>query len=371
MKILFLSAEDGRSESSSHRYEVLAASICQDRKHSAKVMQVMSGITGNDIGIIDVYDSDVIILSAELLILHYKSVQKWKANGKIVIADLCTPIWFDDLEEGGRSDSALMGYTRELFSPGCGHSSVRSFRWGIRLVDAVICNSRTMAEDWSEKTSVYYLPDYINVDDYLIHGHEQHGGVIIGLKLLKNGYDKVVDTGLLSAIETIGREKPETKFLFYGDLIQLQRKVKLYPEQKMYIPIRELGDWQKVLSTIDIGLIPLSGMEDDRVGWFDALEYMLMKIPWVASENNAFAELRHYGWLVQNHANLWERILLDMVGNIQAYKEDTAGEPYLFAIGQGKDEYIEKLFKIINFCQSNTVAREMVSHDTDEYYARR
>ena len=130
------------------------------------------------------------------------------------------------------------------------------------------------------------------MDEYLIHGPEQHEGVIIGLKLLQNGYDKVADTGLLTAIESIGREQPETKFLFYGDLSELQRKIILNPDQKIYIPARDNGDWQKTLSTIDLGLIPLAGTEDDRVGRFDALEYMLMKIPWVASEGTSFCGVK-------------------------------------------------------------------------------
>ncbi len=371
MKILFLSPQESSSSQSNYRYENLAASICQDRKHSAKVVTVMPETAVVEAGIIDVFNSEVIILHAELLSSNYKTIQKWKANGKIVIADMCSPIRRDDIEEDGWTEGPFTGYTRELFSPGSGQSRIRSFKWGIRLVDAVICNSRKLAEDWSEKTSVYYLPDFISMDEYLIHGPEQHEGVIIGLKLLQNGYDKVAETGLLTAIESIGREQPETKFLFYGDLSELQRKIILNPDQKIYIPARDNGDWQKTLSTIDLGLIPLAGTEDDRVGRFDALEYMLMKIPWVASEGAAFAELRQYGWLVQNHASLWERVLLDMVGNINAYKEDTAGEPYLFAIGQGKDEYIEKLFKIINFSQAKPVTRELINHDTDEYYARR
>lgn len=211
------------------------------------------------------------------------------------------------------------------------------------------------------------MPDFIPLDEYLIHPPEPHDGVVVGLKLLKNGLQKTVDSGLYDAIEAIGREKQEARFLFYGDQIELYRNIDLNPYQKMYIPKRSINDWQKLLSTIDIGVIPLSGVEDDRTGWFDALEYMVMKIPWVASENQAFYDIKQYGWLVKNHSELWERVLMDMIGNITAYKEDTFGEPYLFAVGMGIDEYIEKLYNIIMSVQDSQKIREMVINDSSNH----
>ncbi len=60
-----------------------------------------------------------------------------------------------------------------------------------------------------------------------------------------------------------------------------------------------------------------------------------------------------------------------MVGNISAYKAEAASEPYLFAIGQGVDEYIEKLYKIINRIQVKPLLGVITSNVPDEYYARR
>jgi hypothetical protein len=62
---------------------------------------------------------------------------------------------------------------------------------------------------------------------------------------------------------------------------------------------------------------------------------------------------------------------MDMIGNISSYKEDTASEPYLFAIGQGVEEYIEKLYKIININQAKVSLRELVCNGTDKYSERR
>ncbi len=59
------------------------------------------------------------------------------------------------------------------------------FGGGLQLADGIICNSRKMVEDWNERTGVFYLPDFINLDEYLIHGYEPHPGVVIGIKLMR------------------------------------------------------------------------------------------------------------------------------------------------------------------------------------------
>ena len=288
-----------------------------------------------------------------------------------MIADLCQPVWFEEMRQPEWSDRTDNGYTRELFSHDNRQGPGQLFRWGIRLADGVICNSRKMVEDWNERTDILFLPDFINLDEYLIHGFEPHPGVVVGVKIMRNGYDKMIETGLFDAIEAVGNECPEAKFLFYGDMINIHRKIDLKPEQKIYIPARDIKDWQKVLSTIDLGLIPFSGMLDDRLGCFDALEYMAMKIPWVGSSSIALSDLGQYGWLVQNHESIWKRVIRDMVGNINAYKREAASEPYLFAIGQGVDEYIEKLYKMINRTQVKPLLGVMTGNVANEYYARR
>jgi len=369
LRILFMSSAVKVETMYHHRYDVICSAICQDRKHTAQVIHVDPTTGVFDDGIINA--ADVIVLHADILSSTYKLIQKWKASGKVVIADLCKPVWFDEMGSMKWVDGDTGRFTRELFTQKSIQSNAQLFRWGIRLVDAVISNSNRMIEDWGGKTPIYYLPDFIPLDEYLIHPPEPHDGVVVGLKLLKNGLQKSVESGLYDAIEAIGREKPEARFLFYGDQIQLYRNINLNPHQKLYIPIRSINDWQKLLSTIDIGVIPLSGVEDDRSGWFDALEYMVMKIPWVASENQAFYDIKQYGWLVKNHSKIWERVLMDMIGNLTAYKEDTFGEPYLFAIGMGIDEYIEKLYNIIISVQDSQKTREMVINDSSNHISNK
>lgn len=371
MKILFVTSGDNARSCDHYRYDVLSRAICQDHKHSARVVTIDISETIRETNELYHCEEDVIILHSSMIGSGYIMIQKWKANGKIAIADLCQPVWYEEMEHPtwyGRTD---IGYTRELFTHHNHQTRERAFRWGILLADGVLSNSRKMVDDWNERPGITYLPDFINLDEYLIHGVDPHPGIVLGIKVLQNGYDKLKETGLFDAIEAVGSAYPDVKFLFYGDMINVYRKADLKVEQKIYIPERDIKDWQKVLSSIDLGLIPLSGFLDNRLGYYDALEYMAMKIPWVGSNSIALSDLNQYGWLVQNHVSIWKRVLLDMVGNINAYKEEAASEPYLFAIGQGVDEYIEKLYMIINRTRVKQFFGAMKNDVPSEFTARR
>jgi hypothetical protein len=68
----------------------------------------------------------------------------------------------------------------------------------------------------------------------------------------------------------------------------------------------------------------------------------------VASDGPAYQDLYPYGWLVQNFANAWERVLLDMIDNLDCYREEAARAAYLYGISQSIDENIENIISIFS-----------------------
>jgi hypothetical protein len=110
--------------------------------------------------------------------------------------------------------------------------------------------------------------------------------------------------------------------------------------QRPWIPYTE---WAKHLCQFDIGLAPLAGNYDDRRSWVRVLEYMVMKIPWVASTSPAYHELSPFGWMVKNDPSDWEAMLLDMVDHLGDYRAEAAGEPYFYGIGQSIDDNIDQV----------------------------
>ena len=81
-----------------------------------------------------------------------------------------------------------------------------------------------------------------------------------------------------------------------------------------------------------------------------------MKVPWVASAGPAYGDLRPYGWLVENKAAAWERVLLDMVDHIDDYKAQAGRDPYLHALSMGIDDHVDEMVQLFaSFGQRATV----------------
>ena len=117
--------------------------------------------------------------------------------------------------------------------------------------------------------------------------------------------------------------------------------------------------WLESLAWIDVGIAPLLTDFDQRVSWRTLLEYMALKIPWIASQGPAFHDLRPYGRLLENKAELWQPMLLDMVDNYQSIQAEASEAPYLFSLGQTIDENIHNVIgiyaKILNNLQDGII----------------
>jgi hypothetical protein len=130
-----------------------------------------------------------------------------------------------------------------------------------------------------------------------------------------------------------------------GNDRRIFEQLPLPPEQKILAPWTPYAAWPQRLAQFDIGLAPLHGAYDERRSWIKVLEYLVMKIPWVASDGPAYHALRPYGRLVaeRNTPSAWERALLDMVDHLADHKAEAAREPYLFGLSQAIDVNVDKL----------------------------
>jgi glycosyltransferase involved in cell wall biosynthesis len=213
----------------------------------------------------------------------------------------------------------------------------------MRLVDAVILSSQRMIEDIRGLASGVLIQEYIDLDRYLTLSQAPHDGIVLAWK--NNSFDAqgVLDTGLKSALEHLFKVRSNIKLEIFGGEPAIPQQLNIPPDRLSYHPTPNPADWPRLLSGVDIGIAPLSGECDARRGWGDALEFMAMKIPWVGSHGPAYYELRPYGWIIENNASTWERVLLDVIDHYPAYSEEAQGEPYLFAISQGIEENVESI----------------------------
>jgi hypothetical protein len=217
------------------------------------------------------------------------------------------------------------------------------FKWGLRLVDGAAVPSRRLADDWRSYTDMRYLPNYIELDKYQNSARQPHEGIILGWGGSISHLQSFTGSGILTALRRVCRARPQVRVMVCGSDRRILEQLSIPQEQmvqKAWVPYSE---WANHLSQFDIGLAPLHGEYDERRSWIKVLEYMVMKIPWVASEGPAYQDLRSYGWLVKNTASAWERVLLDMIDHLDDHKTEAAGDPYLFGISQSIDENVERV----------------------------
>jgi glycosyltransferase involved in cell wall biosynthesis len=332
------------------RCVIPARAIQRSGRHSARLTDITAFVQNTP----EVQEickaADIIVVQRNLFGPVLNAIQRWKARDKVVIADFDDayqlmpptnknyPFWV--LGQSTRMGPDHIPIEEKLEPP-----PLTQFKWGLRLVNAATAPSQTLAEDWRAYTDMYYLPNYIELDRYYMARPTAHEGITIGWGGSLSHLQSFTESGVLTALKSVCRSRPRVRVMICGDQ-RVYNQIPLPEDQKVFQPWVSMDDWPKVLANFDIGLAPLSGGYDQRRSWIKVLEYMVMKIPWIASEGPAYHSLRPYGWLVNNTASSWERILLDMVDHLEDHRQEMLTEPYLYAISQSVDENIEKVMSI-------------------------
>lgn len=350
MKIVYVYADSKLEWNCSEwRCAVPVKAIQRSGRHQADMLGIQSFSENSTEAQNLCMDADVIVIQRNLFGPVLPAIQRWKARDKVVVAD------FDDayhLMPATVKNSEFWNLGKLPVGPGNEDGKLRmnpppitQFKWGLRMVHGATTPSRVLADDWRDFTETYYLPNYFDLERYTNITSTPHEGIVIGWGGSLSHFQSFRDSGLLPALVDVCQARSQVKVMICGDP-RVYDAIPLPEEKKIFQPWVVASEWPRNLSRFDIGLAPLAGAYDDRRSWIKVMEFMLMKIPWVASDGPAYEDLRSFGWLVKNSRENWERILFDMVDHLDDYKVEANGEPYLFALGQGIDENVEKVINI-------------------------
>ncbi|MBI5943524.1 MAG: hypothetical protein HY864_04085 [Chloroflexi bacterium] len=292
--------------------------------------------------------SDILVIYRYLYGPILSAVQYWKARDKKVIVDFDQAInyltknkpgysfWFDGVplevdpaEENSRIDPIPL----------------EQFKWGLGMVDAATVPSGRLADDWAQFTDIYQIPDYINTFQYpgLNQFHEDEIWMGLGSSANNDGFEQ---SGLLAAMEGICQENPQVKLVICNRDKESVMDMKIAPSQMRIYSPRTFDEWVSVLLKLDIGLAPTSGDYDLRLGPGSMLEFMVSKIPVIASEPITFHDISQYARFVQNTKDEWKIAILTTLDQLSVYQKKAAGDPFLFAISQDVSANIEKVLKV-------------------------
>jgi hypothetical protein len=288
-------------------------------------------------------ESDLLVIYRYLYGSILAAIQYWQARDKKVIVDLDQAVNYLTADnpaysfwlEGRPLDGCLENENSTALP-------IEQFKWGLALLDAATACSSRLADDWSRFTNTYTVLDYINTDQYPALNQPHGGEIWLGL-----GYRArtgvLAESGLLAAINSICRKNPQVKFVLCGmDVPGVD------PRQIMTYSPQRFEDWVEILSTLDIGLMPACDEYDLRLGFYDLLEFMVSKIPWIASAGVPFQTLSAYGQYAQNTSAAWETAILDTVEQIDFHRKKAHGVPFLFALSQNLGSNLNTVLNAYN-----------------------
>jgi len=293
-------------------------------------------------------DADVIVIHRRLVGPVLNAIQRWKAYDKKIFLDMdlslshLTPEMdsYDFWNRGVmNADSLECLFGGQPIEP----LPTEQLEWGLRMLTGVSTSSRRLADDLSNYTQSFYLPSFVELDQFRNQTPMAHEGILIGLGTDGNHLPGILESSVLDALSMVCRKRPQVRVVITGGDQRIYDHLAVPARQKLLWPWVKQEDWPRYLSRVDIGLAPLAGEFDQRRGWERVMEYLVMKIPWVASEGSPYRAVGRFGRLVNNQPDSWEKNLLEIVDHLEEYRADAAGEPYLFALSQDIDENINKI----------------------------
>ncbi len=278
--------------------------------------------------------------AADILVIHRfasrpiaQAIQYWKARGKKIIIDMDQPLALH---------AALCPANDAADLEPCDDT----IRYTLRMADLITVNSPRLADDYIAFAPAAYLPDYLNLDRYLTLRQEHEGEIRIGVNLdLSQGSLSHLDA-LSDALAQVCQFYPQIRVHLPLAHPAPQLASRLPDKQVVLHNDFNRETWPRQLASLDLGLAPANAEEGTRCGRKSVLEYMAVKVPWIASDVQPFRELRGFGWLVQNSPQAWTHALLEVVRHLEAYRREAAGEAFLYALGQDARENIDKITAI-------------------------
>lgn len=348
MEITYIfSPEEQNTKHFERRCRIPAGAIQRTHRHQANLLPLDDFIEQTPHAKACCLKSDILILHCHADRAVLSEIQRWKSHEKTVLLDfygfLPVSIKARTHLQQVHAGELVASQSSIWIEPETDANLITKL--AIKTADAVIVPSRKLAASLRGFTNVLYIPDYLDLERYINVIHSPHDEIVFGWGGQSTESAVFTQSGLFAAIEKVCNLRPDVSVMICGSKA-IYDDMPVEESKKKYSPWLSPEKWSSALAQFDIGLAPLDDSCDDTASWLRVLEYMIMKIPWIASQGSVFNELRHYGWLVQNSASAWTRVLLDMIDHIEETRIEVSCEPYFFALGQGIDENIDRILSV-------------------------
>jgi glycosyltransferase involved in cell wall biosynthesis len=354
LKILYVYSDGAEAANCSlHNAIFQAEAINKKKGHTADCMHISEFTANTPLAQELCMNADIIVVERNLFDDTLTMMQFWKVRNKTV------SVIFDDayhlIEPYNASHNfwakglveQVLPDGRVVLTPKI-PSAMKQFKWGLKIAKGIICPSKVLASDWDEYGHTYATRNYLKLDRYenrdplFPHPKEE---IFVGWSGSMSHYESFTDSGIAGALTFILKKYPHVKVLLTGDK-KVYDRINISPDRKIFSNYVPEEDWSRLIASYDIGLCPLATEFDKRRSAIKALEYMIMKIPWIATDFETYDYLKDYGTLTKNGLENWKNALCDAIDNIEAKRELANGKAYDFALTQSWDNNVDKILSV-------------------------
>jgi len=350
LKVLYVYA-DSKEEWNCSEWNCIipTKAINRTKNHTANAIYINEFIENTENSQKLCSEADIIVVERNYFGDTLTIIQFWKSRGKTVIGI------FDDAYDIMHHENISYRFWthgevnlkdpegKEVKGTMKPHP-LTQFKWGHNILKGLQVPSVNLQKDWSKyNPNTYYVHNYLDIEKYMnveqLYPHQKED-ILIGWCGSLSHHSSFTGSGVLDALKRICKNYENVTVLISGDkrIYDL-----LEVKKKLFQPFVPPEKWTPLLKSLDIGLAPLSGEYDKRRSWIKALEYMALKVPFVATDYPTYSELREYGKMTENGYRPWLDSLTEVIENYPAYKEKAENEGYQFALSQSSDANIEKV----------------------------
>jgi hypothetical protein len=288
--------------------------------------------------------SDYIIIHRGLWSPLLSRIQHWKARDKTLIADFIDAYQLMNNEE--LSDIYDLEVNGGLQAGDTGDKStpfLTQLKWTLQSMHGATTPSQRLSDDWNPYTRTLVLPDFLDLDHLNMIIPQEHEGVTLGWRGTVRQLNSMKKSGVLMALEALFQMRPNARVVFSLDHPEAIGTINLPANRTEVIDWNDQGGWYRQLGRIDIGLSPMIGELEQRNGCSSILEFMALKIPWIASQGPAVYDYQSYGWIVENTPESWLKAAVETVDYLDDYRAEARVAPYLFALSKSLEENVQTI----------------------------
>jgi len=328
-----------------------ASALQASGRHAVNLLILEDFISNNPAAVKTCQPADIIILHRYLFESTLAAIARWRARGKKVLVDIDLSVEHLEPEQAGFSfwqkgvlPPSLKNGSRPIYP-----SPAEQLKWLLKMVDGILVPTSQLAYDYFPYGRVQLLVDYLNINEFLVVPSERRENVLwLGLNLENKVFGSLKQSGALEGIERALQQNPALRLLVIAPHPSFEPWLSKFSPARLEVH-RQISPHElpAILSKADVGLLPAYGEFDLRQSPLPAVEYMAMKIPWIASSQPVYQSLAEYGGLVNNSAAEWAAAILETAENIETARQRAAGRAYLYALSQDAAENVEKIERAI------------------------